>query len=78
MLKLVYDSEKKIFSHALVTQYTHPMQKIYTSEQVAEMLQLHPLTVTKYIKKGKLEASKIGRVYRIKESAVEKFLQDMS
>lgn len=53
------------------------MQKIYTPDQVAEMLQLHPLTVTKYIKKGKLKASRIGRIYRITEDAVSEFLEEM-
>ncbi|MBT6068919.1 helix-turn-helix domain-containing protein [Candidatus Peregrinibacteria bacterium] len=54
------------------------MQKIYTPEQVGAMLQLHPLTITKYIKKGKLKASRIGRIYRITESAVQQFLEDLS
>lgn len=70
-------SLRGILSHALVTQFHPPMQKIYTPEQVAQMLQLHPLTVTKYIKKGKLQASRIGRIYRITEDAVQAFLEEM-
>ena len=52
------------------------MEKYLTSEQVAALLQVHPFTVLKYLKSGKLEGVKIGRVYRIKESDVEKFLSD--
>jgi len=50
------------------------VDQIYTTEQVAKLLQIHPLTVLKYIKAGKLRAIKLGRVYRIRESALQKFL----
>lgn len=49
-------------------------EKIYTTEQVAKILQIHPLTVLNYIKLGKLKAVKLGRIYRIRESALQKFL----
>jgi len=47
---------------------------ILTVEQAAKVLHLHPLTVLKLIKAKKLKASKIGRVYRIRESAIDTFL----
>jgi excisionase family DNA binding protein len=50
------------------------MYQILTVEQAAKHLHLHPFTVLKFIKSGKLKASKIGRVYRIRESAIEDFL----
>jgi excisionase family DNA binding protein len=50
------------------------VEKIYTTEQVAQLLQIHPLTVLKYISSGKLRAIKLGRVYRIRESEIQKFL----
>lgn len=50
--------------------------RILTSEQVAQILQIHPFTVLKFIKQGKLKASKLGRVYRIKESEVMKLLNE--
>lgn len=49
-------------------------EQILTSDQVAKILQIHPLTVLRYIKEGKLKAIKLGRVYRIRESEIEKFL----
>lgn len=54
------------------------IEKIYTTEQVAQILQIHPLTVLKYLKTGQLKAAKLGRVYRIKESEVQKFLEKAS
>ena len=50
------------------------VEQIYTTEQVARFLQIHPLTVLKYINSGKLRAIKLGRVYRIRESELQKFL----
>ncbi len=52
--------------------------KLLTTEQVAELLQVHPFTVLKYIKTGKLKAIKLGRVWRIRESDVERFLEERS
>jgi excisionase family DNA binding protein len=49
-------------------------ERILTPEQVAKVLQVHPFTILKFIKQGKLKASKLGRVYRIRESEVERFL----
>lgn len=50
------------------------MEEILTAEQVAQILQVHPFTVLKFIKQGKLKASKLGRVYRIRKSDVDSFL----
>lgn len=47
---------------------------ILTVEQVAHILQVHPFTVLKFIKQGKLNAAKLGRVYRIRRTEVESFL----
>lgn len=51
-------------------------EKILTPDQVAQILQVHPFTVLKFIKQGKLRASKLGRVYRIRESDVNRFLDE--
>lgn len=50
------------------------MHQILTVEDAAKILHLHPFTVLKLIRAKKLKASKIGRVYRIRESALEEFL----
>lgn len=51
---------------------------VYTVEQAAKILHLHPFTVLKLIKARRLKASRIGRVYRIRESAIEGFLDEHS
>ena len=38
---------------------------LLTPEQVAEILQIHILTVYNYIRQGKLSAIRLGRSYRI-------------
>lgn len=50
------------------------IERFFTTEQVANILQVHPFTILKFIKEGKLKGIKIGRVYRIRESDVRKFL----
>ncbi len=52
------------------------MEKYFTTEQVANILQVHPFTILKFIKSGKLKGIKLGRVYRIKESDVQEFLEE--
>jgi excisionase family DNA binding protein len=51
------------------------IEKFLTTEQVANILQIHPFTVLKFIKSGKLKGIKLGRVYRIKEEDVKEFLE---
>lgn len=52
------------------------IEKFFTTEQVANLLQVHPFTILKFIKQGKLKGVKLGRVYRIKESDVVNFLEE--
>jgi excisionase family DNA binding protein len=52
-----------------------PLTKdVLTPQEVAEYLQLTPDTVYRYIREGKLVASKLGRTYRIPKENVELFL----
>jgi len=46
-----------------------------TPEQVAEFLQINPATVYRYIRQHRLEASRLGRHYRITRAAVDRFLR---
>jgi excisionase family DNA binding protein len=45
-----------------------------TVEQAAEYLQVHRLTVYRYIRQGLLPAAKLGKVYRLFRRDVEAFL----
>ena len=51
-------------------------EKFFTTEQVANILQVHPFTILKFIKEGKLKGIKLGRVYRIMESDIKNFLEE--
>ena len=46
-------------------------EEVYTVEQFAERLKLHPKTVLRFIKDGRLRAVKVGKSYRILRSEME-------
>lgn len=48
--------------------------EIMTSEQVAAYLQVNRETVYRYIRQGKLLASKLGRAYRVPKHSVDLLL----
>jgi excisionase family DNA binding protein len=50
------------------------VKEIMTPEQVADYLQLNKDTVYRYIREGKLTASRLGRNYRILKENVDLFL----
>jgi excisionase family DNA binding protein len=41
-------------------------QDIYTVDQVAQILEMHPRTIRRYIRDGRLKATKVGGEWRIK------------
>ena len=49
--------------------------RVYTVEQVAEMLQLHPRTVNRMLERGELRGVRAGRLWRIPTEAVEEYLR---
>lgn len=49
--------------------------KFYTPQEIAEKLKVSKLTVYDLIKKGELEAVKIGKIYRISQEALDNFLK---
>ncbi len=46
---------------------------LMTVEQAAEELKLHPKTVLRYIREGRLHATRIGKAYRIDRSKLDAF-----
>ena len=50
------------------------MSRILTTEQVAEKLQVKPLTVCKYLRNGLIPGKRIGREWRIVETDLENFI----
>ncbi len=49
-------------------------REIFTPEQAAEYLQVDKETIYRYIRQGKLVASKLGRAYRIPKSSIDLLL----
>ncbi len=50
------------------------MREVLTPEQAADYLQVNKETVYRYIRSGKLAASKFGRTYRIPKRSIELLL----
>lgn len=51
------------------------MTKLYTTEEVAEILKYDVQTIRRFIREGKLPGHKIGKEYRIQEEDFEFFLK---
>ena len=49
---------------------------IYTVDQVADILELHPKTVRRFIQEGKLKARKVGKQWRIQKSDLKTLIGD--
>ena len=50
-------------------------EKFYTVEKIAEMLEMHPKTIQKYIREGKLRATKVGKAWRVSGHDLSQFVQ---
>lgn len=48
--------------------------KFYTVNQIAEMFEMHPKTIRRYIRDRHLKASKIGGQWRVSEVELKQFL----
>ena len=48
--------------------------KVYTLDEVADILKITRRTLYTYIKTGKLRATKIGRYWRVSEAALQEFV----
>ena len=54
------------------------MDNLFNVNQVAFILKVHPLTVRRYIKEGRLKAVKAGGNIRVKESNLADFNKEFS
>lgn len=55
---------------------TLEFEKIYTTDQAAEVLQVNVQTLRKWIRQGRITVSRLGNDYRITGSDLEAFLDD--
>ncbi len=51
-------------------------KEIMTAQEVADYLNIHPLTVHKYARQGKIPAFKIGTDWRFHKKYIEKWIQE--
>lgn len=54
------------------------MDNLFNVNQAAFILKVHPLTIRRYIKEGRLKAIKVGGNIRIKESQLQEFNKEFS
>lgn len=54
------------------------MKDYYTVDQISEMLDIHPKTIQRYIREGKLRAAKIGKGWRVTGHDLSTFIQSNS
>ncbi|SFH40392.1 DNA binding domain-containing protein, excisionase family [Desulfotomaculum arcticum] len=52
------------------------MENYYTPQEVSDKLKLNVRTLYKWIREGKLNAVKLGDVWRIPESALQEFIKE--
>jgi excisionase family DNA binding protein len=53
-------------------------KEILTAKEVAEYLNIHPLTVHRYAREGKIPAFKIGTDWRFHKKYIEKWIKQKS
>jgi len=58
-----------------VRHYIKNNDNLLTPEQVAKILQVHVLTIYSYIRRGKLDAVRLGRSYRIIPKDLTRFIE---
>lgn len=51
-------------------------EQYYTVERVSQMLTIHPKTIQRYIREGKLRASKVGKSWRVTGHDLSVFLEN--
>ena len=54
------------------------MKEILTAKEVAEYLKIHPLTVHRYAREGKIPAFKIGTDWRFHKKYIERWIKERS
>lgn len=54
------------------------MQNLFNVNQVAYILKVHPLTIRRYIKSGKLKAVRVGGSIRIQESDLQQATKEFA
>ncbi len=51
------------------------MNRYYTVDIIAKMLSMHPKTIQRYIREGKLHATKVGKRWQVQEHDLKAFME---
>lgn len=51
-------------------------KRVMTVKEIAEYLDVHPMTIYKYVKEGKIPAFKIGTSWRIRRDSIQKWIKE--
>ncbi len=49
--------------------------KYYSVEEISTLLDMHPKTVQRYVREGKIKATKVGKAWRVNASDFNDFMQ---
>lgn len=50
--------------------------EFYTAKELAELLKLNIDTIRRYLRTGKIKASKFGKTYRVSDEDLKRFLEE--
>lgn len=51
-------------------------KQVMTIKDVADYLDVHPITIYKYVNEGKIPAFKIGTSWRIRKDSIQKWMEE--
>ncbi|HLD30662.1 MAG TPA: helix-turn-helix domain-containing protein [Patescibacteria group bacterium] len=77
MTTKIKNSKISLRKEKLISIFMNEIEKLFTIDEIAKILRVHPRTVNRYIESGRLKASKLG-VWRIKQSDLNAFLEETS
>lgn len=50
-------------------------KQVMTVKDIADYLDVHPMTIYKYVREGKIPAFKIGTSWRIRKDSIKKWME---
>lgn len=71
--RVIYNSSKFIFLLGMTKEIS--VERLFTTEEVAELLRIEPVTVRRLVGRGELAAYRVAGEYRFTEADLEKFLE---
>jgi len=51
-------------------------KQVMTVKDIADYLHMHPMTIYKYVKEGKIPAFKVGTSWRIRRDSIQKWIKE--